>query len=115
MQVRERSVAWGGYGCVCYSFQSDAVQPYGRAKAGTRTGGVGLRKKPKDLSVSEREERGHGRAWVCMLLCCCSDIAGIRTVVFGLHVTPIISPRDLHHITSRESSFRTQRLSGLLF
>jgi hypothetical protein len=23
--------------------------------------GVGLRKKPKDLSVSEREERGHGK------------------------------------------------------
>ena len=40
--------------------QSDTVQPYGRAKAGTRPVGVELRKKPKDLSASESEERGHG-------------------------------------------------------
>ena len=40
--------------------QSDTVQPYGRAKEGTRPVGVELRKKPKDLSASEREERGHG-------------------------------------------------------
>ena len=39
--------------------QSDTVQPYGRAKAGTRLG-VELRKKPKDLSASESDERGHG-------------------------------------------------------
>jgi hypothetical protein len=41
--------------------QSDTVHPYGCAKADTRTVGVDLRKKPKDLSVSEREERGHGK------------------------------------------------------
>ena len=40
--------------------QSDTVQPYGRTKAGMWSVGVGLRKQPKDLSVSEREERGHG-------------------------------------------------------
>ena len=40
--------------------QSDTVQSYGRAKAGTRPVGVGLRKKPKDLSVGEREDRGYG-------------------------------------------------------
>ena len=40
--------------------QSDTVQSYGHSKAGTRPVGVELRKKPKDLSVSEREDRGHG-------------------------------------------------------
>ena len=30
-------------------------------KQGTKTVGVGLRKKPKDLSTSEREERGYGK------------------------------------------------------
>jgi hypothetical protein len=42
---------------------SDTLKEYGRAKAGTRTGGVELRKKPKDLRASEREsweEREHG-------------------------------------------------------
>ena len=39
---------------------SDTLQPYGRAKADTRRGGVELRKKPKDLSGSVREECGHG-------------------------------------------------------
>ena len=33
---------------------------YGHAKAGTRPVGVEVHKKPKDLSVSEREERGYG-------------------------------------------------------
>jgi hypothetical protein len=41
--------------------QSDTLQAYGRAKADTRPVGVGLSKKPKDLSVSEREEREHER------------------------------------------------------
>ena len=43
--------------------QSDTLYPYGRRKSDTRTGGVGLRKQPKDLSVSEREgcENGEGR------------------------------------------------------
>ena len=41
--------------------QSDTVQAYGRAKAGTRPVGVELRKKRKDLSASEREERGCGQ------------------------------------------------------
>ena len=41
--------------------QSDTVQPYGRPKSGTRTVGVELRKKPKDLIASEREECGHGK------------------------------------------------------
>ena len=40
--------------------QSDTVQTYGRSKVGTRSGGVGLCKKPKDLSAREREDRGHG-------------------------------------------------------
>ena len=45
--------------------QSDTLKPQGRAKAGTRPVGVELRKKPKDLSASEREERGHGEG-VCV-------------------------------------------------
>ena len=40
--------------------QSHTVQPYGRAKAGTRPVGLGCAKKTEDLSASEREERGHG-------------------------------------------------------
>ena len=40
--------------------QSDTVQPYGRAKAGTRPVGVERHKKTKDLSVSERVECGYG-------------------------------------------------------
>ncbi len=36
--------------------QSDTVQLYGRAKSVTSPVGVELRKKPKDLSASEREE-----------------------------------------------------------
>ena len=40
--------------------QSDTVQSYGRAKADTRSVGVDLGKKTKDLSASERVERGHG-------------------------------------------------------
>ena len=36
--------------------QSDTVQSCGHGKAGTRPRGVGLLKKPKDLSPSEREE-----------------------------------------------------------
>ena len=40
---------------------SDTVQPYGRTKADTRPEGVGLRKKPKDLCISEREDRDHGK------------------------------------------------------
>ena len=38
--------------------QSDTVQTYGCAKEGTSPVGVELRKKTKDLSASEREERG---------------------------------------------------------
>ena len=40
--------------------QSDTVQPYGRTKVGPRPVGVEIHKKPKDLSVSESEECGHG-------------------------------------------------------
>ena len=40
--------------------QLDTVQSYGRAKSGTRPMGVDLSQKPKDLSGSESEERGHG-------------------------------------------------------
>ena len=49
-----------GVGVYASLLQSDAAQPYGRAKAGTRPVGVELRKKPKDLSASERKERGYG-------------------------------------------------------
>jgi hypothetical protein len=41
--------------------QSDTVQTYGRSKTGTRPVEVGLRKKPKDLIGSEREECGHAK------------------------------------------------------
>ena len=41
--------------------QSDTVQSYGRSKTGTRPVGLGLRKKPKDLITSDREERGDGK------------------------------------------------------
>ena len=40
--------------------QSDTLQSFGHVKADTSPGGVGLRKKTKDLSVHEREEREHG-------------------------------------------------------
>jgi hypothetical protein len=40
--------------------QSDTGQVYGRTEVGTRPVGVGLRKKPRDLIASEREERGYG-------------------------------------------------------
>ena len=40
--------------------QSDKVQSYGRTKSGKRHVGFDLRKKTKDLSESERAERGHG-------------------------------------------------------
>ena len=39
--------------------QSDTVHSYGRAKSDTSRGGAELRKKPKDLIASERQERGH--------------------------------------------------------
>ena len=48
--------------------QSDTVQSYGRVKADTSPVGVDPRKKPKDLSPSDKEERGYGRLWVCMQL-----------------------------------------------
>ena len=41
--------------------QSDTVQSYGHPKGDTKPVGVDLRKKPKDLSESEREECGHGK------------------------------------------------------
>jgi hypothetical protein len=53
-----------GAGVYATLLQSDTVQSYGRTKADTRYTrpvGVGLRKKPKDLTASEREERGHGK------------------------------------------------------
>ena len=49
-----------GVGVYATLLQSDTVQPYGRAKSGTRPVGIDLHKKPKDLSASEREERGYG-------------------------------------------------------
>jgi hypothetical protein len=42
--------------CVCL-----LVQSYGREKAVTMSVGVGLHKKPTDLSASESEEREHGK------------------------------------------------------
>ena len=42
---------------LCYS---QTLQPYGRTKVDTRPGGVGLHKKTKDLSASEREDREYG-------------------------------------------------------
>jgi hypothetical protein len=44
--------------------QSDTVQSYDRENTDTRTVGVGLQKKPKDLITSEREECGHGEGVV---------------------------------------------------
>ncbi len=41
--------------------QSDTVQPYGHSKEVTRSVGVELRKKSKDLSVHEKDESGHGK------------------------------------------------------
>ena len=51
-----------GVGRDVYStlLQSDTVQSYGRSKTDTRPVGVDLLKKPKDLSGSESEDRGHG-------------------------------------------------------
>jgi hypothetical protein len=40
--------------------QSDTLQSYGCVEADTRSVGVEILKKPKDLIVNEREERGHG-------------------------------------------------------
>jgi hypothetical protein len=50
-----------GVGVYSTLLQSDTVQSYGRSKAGTRPVGFGLRKKPKDLITSDREERGDGK------------------------------------------------------
>ena len=44
--------------------QSDTVQSYGHAKEDMSPVGVGLKKKPKDLSASEWEECGHGEGVV---------------------------------------------------
>ncbi len=46
---------WEGVGVYDTLIQSDTVQEYGRVKAGTRPVGVEIHKKPKDLSVSERD------------------------------------------------------------
>ena len=51
---------WEGGGVYGTLIQSDTVHPYGHTKADTRPVVVDLRKKPKDLSASEREECGHG-------------------------------------------------------
>ena len=65
--------------------QSDTVQSYGRAKAVTRPVGVGLRKKPKDLTASKKEERGYGEG-VCTenvnesALCTTYDVVCSRQV-----------------------------------
>ncbi len=68
MQVRVKRVVMGRVCRVCATLlQSDIVQSYGRT-TDTRTVGVGLRKKPKDLIASERNVV-MGRVWVCMLLC----------------------------------------------
>ena len=40
--------------------ESDTVQSYGLPKSDTRSVGVDLHKKPKDLSPSESEEGGDG-------------------------------------------------------
>ena len=40
--------------------QSDTVQPYGHSKTVTSPVGVELNKTPKDLNVSESEDRGYG-------------------------------------------------------
>ena len=40
--------------------QIHVVQSYGRSKSDTRTLGVEIRKKPKGLSGSDREECGYG-------------------------------------------------------
>ena len=45
--------------------QSDTVQPYGHSKEVTRSVGVELRKKSKDLSVHEREESEYGEGRDC--------------------------------------------------
>ncbi len=61
---------WGGRGYVCYSEGVAVVEPSGRTEGDTRTGRT--RKKPKDLSACESEERGSG-GWGCV---CYSD--GVR-------------------------------------
>jgi hypothetical protein len=60
----ERGVwSWGGCGCVCYSssvrYSTDIWSHKSRYK--TCGGWTWLCKKPKDLIVSEREERGRGQ------------------------------------------------------
>ena len=57
-------MVWGTYGegvgVYATLLQLDTLYPYGLSKTDTRPVGVELHKKPKDLSVSEREDRGHG-------------------------------------------------------
>ncbi len=51
---------------------------YGLSKGDTRTVGVEVRKKPKDLSPSDIEECGHGKGvGVCMLLWCRQIYIGV--------------------------------------
>ena len=76
--------------------QSDTLKPYGRAKAGTRPVGVELRKKPKDLSTHESDERGHGEGGVVYATLMQSDTqksygrakAGTRPVAVELRKKP---------------------------
>ena len=63
MQVRVKTVIndhGEGRGVYPTLFQSDTVQLYGHGKETKRSMGVEQRKKPKDLSTSEREECGYG-------------------------------------------------------
>ena len=76
--------------------QSDTLYPYGRAKTDTRPGGVGLCKKPKDLSASDRQDREHGEGRDVYVTLLQSDTvqsfgrekAGTRTVGVGLCKKP---------------------------
>jgi hypothetical protein len=65
VEVREKSVDMGRvWGCIllsCSQIQTHKVQSYGRVKEDTSPVGVDLTQKTKDLSVSEREECGHGK------------------------------------------------------
>ena len=71
LSTSEREDRGDGKGVGVYTtlLQSDTVQSYGHGKSVTRPVGVDLRKKPKDLSAIESEERVDWEGFVFGRMC----------------------------------------------
>jgi hypothetical protein len=86
--------------------QSDTVQEYGHTIVGTSPVGVGLRKNPKDLSASEREESGDGKGVGVYATLLQSDTVQeygrTKTVTSPVGVGIRKNPKDLTHLSTSE-------------